>query len=253
MIARYIEERIRRPLPAGACIVPGSTPVVAFGDVRSAHVATLGLNPSRVEFVDNSGHLLIGEQRRLATQSSLGISDLCDATSEAVEEVLEDCNQYFQRQPYRRWFDRLLPALQVCRASYYDGTACHLDLVQWATDPTWGKLKPPIRKKLIAEDAAFLERQLRNENIRLLLVNGGGVWIQLKKAMRNDLVVDHHQGIIDAGLAFHPTRLYSGRLFRKIDVIAWSTNLQSSPGVTSLLREEELPRRIEGYVRSSVA
>jgi hypothetical protein len=220
--------------------------------VRSAHVATLGLNPSRIEFVDNGGYLLMREQRRLATQSSLGISNLCDATAEAVDQVLEDCNQYFQRRPYRRWFDQLLPALKVCRASYYDGTACHLDLVQWATDPTWGKLKLPIRERLIAEDAAFLESQLQNENIRLLLVNGGGVWTQLKKAMRKDLVVNH-QGIIDAGLAFHPTCLYSGRLFGKIDVIAWSTNLQSSPGVTTLLREEELPRRIEGYVGSSLA
>jgi hypothetical protein len=252
MIARYIEERIRRPPPTGACIVPGSTPVVAFGNVRSAHVATLGLNPSRVEFVDNHGYLLMGERRRLATQSSLGISDLRDATAEVVDQVLEDCNRYFQRQPYRKWFDQLLPALKACRASYYDGSACHLDLVQWATDPTWGKLKPPLRKKLIAEDVAFLERQLRNENICLLLVNGGGVWIQLKKAMGKDLVVDH-QGIIDAGLAFHPTCLYSGRLFGKIHVIAWSTNLQSSAGVTALLRAEELPRRIECYIHNSLA
>jgi hypothetical protein len=252
MIARYIDERIRRPPPAEACIVPGSTPVVAFGNVRSAHVATLGLNPSRVKFVDNSGYLLMGEQRRLSTQYSLGIADLCDATAEVIDQVLEDCNQYFQRQPYRRWFDQLLPALKVCRASYYDGTACHLDLVQWATDPTWGKLKPPIRKRLISEDAAFLERQLRNENIRLLLVNGAGVWTQLEKAMRTDLVVSHRD-IIDAGLAFHPTYLYSGRLFGKINVIAWSTNLQSSLGVTTRLREEELPRRIEGYVCSGLA
>ena len=34
----------------GCHVIAGSTPVVAFGDVRRARVATLGLNPSRAEF-----------------------------------------------------------------------------------------------------------------------------------------------------------------------------------------------------------
>ena len=52
-----------------------------------------------------------------------------------LTKVLDDCNGYFQRNPYRRWFDQFHPVLTACGASYYDGSACHLDLVQWATDP----------------------------------------------------------------------------------------------------------------------
>lgn len=46
VIPAYIEARIRRSPPKRTCVVPGSTPVLAFGDAPSACVATLGLNPS---------------------------------------------------------------------------------------------------------------------------------------------------------------------------------------------------------------
>jgi hypothetical protein len=55
--------------------------------------------------------------------------------------VVADCAAYFQRNPYRRWFDPLDELLRAgVGASFYDGTACHLDLVQWATDPVWGQM-----------------------------------------------------------------------------------------------------------------
>ena len=177
MIPAYIEARIRRQPPEWAYVVAGSTPVLAFGEARAARVATLGLNPSRLESIDKAGVVLEGEKRRLATHASPGSFDLANASSLAVSNVLEDCNQYFHRQPYRRWFNKLeTPILSACTASYYDGTACHLDLVQWATDPTWAKLPSSVRKRLITEDAAFLISQLQNESIRLLLVNGASVW-----------------------------------------------------------------------------
>lgn len=157
-----------------------------------------------------------------------------------VFQVLNDCNLYFQRQPYRRWFDILEPILGICGASYYDGTACHLDLVQWATNPTWGNLASSVRKKLIAEDAAFLAGQLRNESIRLLLVNGASVRRQLQTATQGTLEIEYKE--IIRGFSHQPTLLESGRLFGKVCVVAWSTNLQSSFGVTTSLREE-LARR----------
>lgn len=145
-IPRYIDDRIRRPLPPpDLCVVRGSTPVVSFGNAQSAGVATLGLNPSRIEFVDKKGVLLEGQEPRLATHSSRGTSDLSRGPHEAVLRVLEDCNTYFQRQPYRLWFDQLEPILAACGGPYYCGSACDLDLVQWATDPTWGKFETAVR------------------------------------------------------------------------------------------------------------
>lgn len=142
---QYIEARIRKRQPAGGVVVEGSTPVVAFGDVNKSKVATLGWNPSKQEFLDGSGNELEGDDRRLETLRSIGVNDLADAPVEFVSRVFEGCCNYFNRRPYSRWFNKLERVLRQVDASYYDGSACHLDLVQWATDPVWGKL-PEIKK-----------------------------------------------------------------------------------------------------------
>lgn len=233
-ISTYIEERIRRPPPAGSSIVVGSTPVVSFGNAQTAIVATLGLNPSRIEFRDAGGHELVGDFRRLATNSSLGTSDLDKAPAETIAQVLADCNGYFERHPYRRWFDQFLPILKGYGASYYDGSACHLDLVQWATDPTWAKLRSAsTRKQLLASDSAFLAKQLRNEQLRFLLVNGMSVLRELRRTIAPDL--EEVDPIV--GCAHVDCRLFVGTIFDHVRVVGWSTNLQSSFGVTSKLRE----------------
>jgi hypothetical protein len=119
--------------------------------------------------------------------------------------------------------------LNACDASYYDETACHLDLVQWSTIPKWSKLSRDVRTRLINDDAAFLASQLKNENIRLLLVNGAGVRKQLQTAYRESLNIE--PGSIIEGLSHKPAILHSGTLFGMVCVVAWSINLQSSPGV----------------------
>lgn len=241
-VPQYIEDRIRRPTPGDSHVVTGSTPVVAFGNERVARVATLGLNPSRVEFIDRDGKLLDGARRRLATLASLGVENLSSASHGTVSQVLEDCNGYFHRQPYRQWFDQFIPCLTACGASYYDDSACHLDLVQWATDPTWARLQPAkIRKRLISEDAAFLAAQLQNENIRVLLVNGNAVWTELERSMPLQHTCNDPYTIV--GLSRQPVRVMRATLFDRVKVVGWSTNLQSSFGVTKTLREE-LPRRV---------
>jgi hypothetical protein len=58
--------------------------------------------------------------------------------------------------------------------------------------------------------------------------------------MKSALDIQHKE--IINGFSHQPTRLESGKLFQNICVVAWSTNLQSSFGVTTLLREE-LSRR----------
>ena len=166
----YIEERIRQPIPLDLCVVPGSTPVVAFGDPCTARVATLSLNPSHHEFLGKDGCELPEPERRLATHQSLGVCDLKGAPLATITQVLNDCNAYFRRKPYWRWFGQLEPILNACGVSYCDGSACHLDLVQWATEPTWSDLCCEVQSCLLDADAPFLREQLSNENIKLLLV-----------------------------------------------------------------------------------
>lgn len=235
IIPDYIEKRIRRPLPADACVVQGSTPVVAFGNAQVATVATLGINPSRREFCDRSGQELGGEMRRLATHTSLGTSDLANASDDVIAQVLKDCDEYFHREPYWEWFGQLEPVVNAAGGSYRDGTACHLDLVQWATDPTWARIQPAhLRKKLLADDASFLLQQLSRERIEILLINGMGAIRQLKRVLA--ITLDELEPIV--GLAHQDTRLFSGIVDSGLQILGWSTNLQSSHGVTNELREE---------------
>jgi hypothetical protein len=233
-IPAYIEERIRRPAPAGSFIVAGSTPVLSFGNAQTATVATLGLNPSRIEFLDQNDRELVGSDRRLATHRSLGTSDLLNAPLETVVKVLEGCHDYFQRKPYRWWFDQLTPMLTACDASYYNGSACHLDLVQWATKSTWGSLPSAVRSQLLANDSPFLAGQLRNPRLRWLLVNGMSVIRQLLGTLVDPL--EEVEPII--GCAHQDTRLFVGTICERVRVVAWSTNIQSSFGVTNELRVE---------------
>src|SRR5271157_1491032 len=128
----YVESRIRQHPPDGLPIVRGSTPVVAFGDPRCSEVATLGWNPSKLEFLGPDGAELVGDLRRLETLASVGESNLVTAPTDAISRIFDGCNSYFQRRPYRRWFDPLENVLKYVNASYYQGSACHLDLVQWA-------------------------------------------------------------------------------------------------------------------------
>ncbi len=71
-----------------------------------------------------------------------------------LARVFEGCNWYFERRPYRRWFDVLERVLNGIGVSYYRGTACHLTLVQWATNPTWGLLPESSRVELLRRGRA---------------------------------------------------------------------------------------------------
>jgi hypothetical protein len=135
-------------------VVTGSTPVVAFGDPLTATVATLGINPSWREFLADDGTLLHGRARRLSTLLSLSADSTASLRPDQVRTVIAECAAYFRpnRNPYRRWFDPLDNILRTALgASYYDDTACHLDVVQWATRPTWNRLSKDAREALLTE------------------------------------------------------------------------------------------------------
>lgn len=218
---------VRRRVPAGCSVIAGSTPVIAFGNARTARVATLGINPSSHEFVEKrTGNLLHGDRQRLETLESLRASGCESLTDEQVEKVVRACDNYFKVNPYRRWFDPLDSILQSATdASYFDGSACHLDLSQWATSPTWKDLAPGQRDALLADGTPHLQAQLANENIKVVVVNGRSVWNEL---LENELCkLDSEQNIL-LGADNHTTAtLYTGRGLGS-HFIGWTCNVQNS-------------------------
>jgi hypothetical protein len=194
-------------------------------------VATLGLNPSRAEFLSPNGRLLDGD-RRFETLASLGVETLADASEQQVTRVWEGCRTYFQRNPYRRWFDQLETVLVGVSASYYSGSACHLDLVQWATDPVWRRLDGETVFRLMSDDVPFLRRQLLTSTIELILLNGKRVLEEFQLALNRRL--DMQLDLLTVGRT--STTLYVGELPSGVRVVGWSMNLQSSYGITKELR-----------------
>ena len=170
-----LEDRLRRAPPPNSQAVLGSTPVPAFGDFSVARVATLGLNPSKAEFLGRNGQLLVGKDARFVSLTAAGVPSLQDAPEEALVKVLDGTRNYFHNRPYRGWFDRWEKLLLAVDASYYAGSACHLDLAHWATDPVWKDLSPTTRADLIEDGAPFLRWQLTRFQIRHVLLNGRGV------------------------------------------------------------------------------
>ncbi len=70
--------------PTDSHALPGSTPVVSIGNTHTATVATVGFNPSLIEFLDRRGHELIGPSRHRATYRWPGTEDLADAPLEVI-------------------------------------------------------------------------------------------------------------------------------------------------------------------------
>lgn len=220
----YMVERARSAPPPSCSdvIVRNSTPVLFFGNPY-AKVATLGINPSLSEFLDRSGELLEGERRRLAALPWLGVQNFDEITVELGAKIIGECAGYFERNPYG-WFNALDEILRDgLKISYFNGTACHLDLAQWATKPNWGELGDRYRTELLNDGIPFLTEHLQKLNYCLVIVNGISVIDQLRDS-----------GLVDwtlAGTLEGPPQanLYTGE-YGKTKFLAWSCNVQSQPG-----------------------
>jgi hypothetical protein len=224
----YLLERAIRHPDLDLGVIPGSTPVVAFGDPVAADIATLGINPSSTEFTDGSHTLLRGDDRRLATLGSLGVERYDQFTPDHAKVIVDECASYFDRRPYR-WFTPLNDVLRTALdVSYAERTACHLDLVQWATRPLWGELPADIQDELLRADVGFLRAQLTSSGYRVVLVNGKSAmsWVQQCKVVRWQPV---------ATLDGPPPAQFSIGQAGDTTFLGWSCNLQSQHGALANL------------------
>lgn len=105
-------------------------------------------------------------------------------TDDQVAQVIAESHEYFNGPNWYagwfRWLESLLRESGV--GSYLDGSACHLDLVQWATKPAHGDLHPVVWDRLVEHDRDFLQWQLRNSNVGLVLLNGASVVREVHRA-----------------------------------------------------------------------
>lgn len=238
-----------RCLPAESSVLKWASPIAAFGDPYRAHIATLGLNPSNREFEDRKGNELRGQDRRFPTLNSLGIIDWKEATDSHIEEVATACRVYFERNPYRGWFNKLDSIIQATGASFYSRTcpAVHLDLVPFATKPKWANL-PKAERELLLDGASFaLGTLLRDTPIRLLILNGRSVVNTFRYLCDAELSaieqpawsLKQKNGRTVRGFSFRSVihRINDTELPSEILLLGFNHNIQSSFGVSSNVQQ----------------
>lgn len=177
-IGERLNARLRRPPSASS--VPESLPVLFFGDLFTAGVATVGLNPSDQEYLGPGGTELDGVARRFETLTSLGASDRSSLTDEQCERAIQRMRTYYQPgKPIYRWFRALDRVTRAMGYVYEAGEVAHLDLAQEATDPTWSKLSqtsPAEFEALRSADLPFLRWQLETFPLHTVICNGRTVF-----------------------------------------------------------------------------
>ena len=230
-------------------VIPWSCPVPAFGDVSRSVIATLGVNPSNREFVDESGRELDGPFRRLHTLTSLGLRKWSDVDATHVTMIAQACREYFSRNPYNGWFGALDHVMSGAGVSYYGGArqACHLDLIPYATKCKWTDLTIRQRTSLLAVGGDTLAVLLRDSSIRVLIMNGQTVVAHLQKVANAEFqrtemrewTLPRKSGSGVVGVAFRGTltQLSGVDLERSIIVLGYNHNLQSSFGVTMSVKK----------------
>jgi hypothetical protein len=244
-----------RPVQLGA--IPWASPVLAFGDPVRSRVATLGLNPSNLEFVDARGAELQAPHHRFESLTTLQADTWDQVAKRGVRKVWEACEDYFSHNPYDRWFMRLERIIVGTGASYYSRLgerACHLDLVPFATSKKWSSLTSAERAELTHLGTPSLAKTIAASDIRVLILNGSTVVREFSRQIPVGSLRTRHMpswslqaGAVN-GMAFSGlvTEIGGYELDRKLFVLGYNHNIQSSWGVTS-----EVVARIASWIAQS--
>jgi uracil-DNA glycosylase len=186
---QVLRERLRvEPRPPS---VAGGLPVLFFGDALSARVATVGLNPSKFEYLNRSNGMLTGRSQRFATLASLGASSRTDLSDEQADEAIDVMRTYYDtgKPVYGSYFRHLANFLSGMDACYGERTATHLDLVQESTDPVWNQLDVQEKAQLLDRDLPFLAWELEHlPRLQAIVCAGATVSRQVRARVEVDII-----------------------------------------------------------------
>jgi uracil-DNA glycosylase len=176
-------ERLRQP--PSASTVADSLPVLFFGDLFTAEVATVGLNPSDQEYLTGGGQPLVGPAQRFATLASVGVIDRASLTDEQCANAIEWMRAYYDagKPVFGAWFNGLKRVVAGFGASFEDRSAVHLDLIQESTGPVRSKLEPPERDPLLARDLPFFVWEIRSFPITAVICTGKTVSVNVRREL----------------------------------------------------------------------
>lgn len=237
-------DRLETKAAKNTNVIFWGSPVPAFGDLENSKVATLGLNPSNREFVDEAGKELTGISRRFHTLSSLRLKSWSAVEARHLQFIIESCQYYFQGNPYDRWFRVLDYVIKGTKTSFYSehSKACHLDLIPYATTKKWTELSSIEKKALASFAGDTLGMLVRDSPIELIILNGRTVAetfqslskiMLVKKDMKEwSLPRKDAKDVIGVSYYGITNSISNVPLGREVLILGYNHNLQSSFGVT---------------------
>jgi hypothetical protein len=224
-----IDERIKLPIPPDLKITPRSTPVIWFGNYEQAKVCSISINPSDIEFYRHPRgqenytipeNLLSNSEARLCSREELKRRDSDPLDDKDVIKIKKYCNNYFNKNPYKRWFRPFEYFLnKIGGYSYNEGTCVHLDMVQWATTPTWSGLLDGVQERHIENDLPILKHLLEKE-FKAMFLNGKSVVDSMSEQLKIELR-EKTKPINNTNVT-----IYTGE-YNRIKVIGWNQPLKN--------------------------
>lgn len=227
-----------------ADIISWGSPILSFGNYEKSKIATLGINPSNKEFVDNQNNELKANKRRFHTLTSLNINSWSEINDDHISIIKNSFNEYFNINPYDNWFKKLDYLISGSSYSYYfpSGEACHLDLVPFATNSKWSELSSEQKKCLLNIGANFLGKIIENSEIEIIILNGQTVIdnlikisnVNLHKEIQDDWRLNRKlsNGVKGFSYSGSLNKIGNIKLKKVIKIYGFNHNIQSSFGVT---------------------
>ncbi len=245
---KELAARLDNPILSDADVIRWGSPIPSFGDLTNSKIATVGLNPSNNEFLGKDGEELTGSERRFHTLESLRLKQWSDIRHHDVARLLDTYTFYFQRNPYDTWFSQLEFILSNTGTTFYgnNSSACHLDLVPFATRCKWTSLSTSQKALLLDQSGTFLAQCINASKLQLLILNGKSVvdtvkvlfGVDFHTSTKNDWILPRRGGHGVKGYSYvgDIDSMFGKSLSRKIRIIGFNHNLQSSFGVTNSVR-----------------
>ena len=180
-------------------------PVPVFGHHNSpkVRVATVGLNPSATEFVNDRGDnrgVWKPANTRLPLVIDFGVRERERVSAADLIQAANLRATYFERTPHA-WFMKIQELLSGVNTewNYLAGKAVHIDLVACGTWLSWGNLSQQTTDELIINCHKHLKRTLTElpENT-LLLLDGSKVHTTLAAYFGTDEPVETEIGNVTA-------------------------------------------------------
>jgi len=222
-----INERLRRTPSLSS--VRHSLPVLFFGDLFTARIATVALNPSWQEYlssVKQGKQELVGSERRFETLISLDSATRDALTDGQCRQAIDRMRAYFQLgKPIYSYFRALDRVAQAMGYSYERGEVVHLDLVQEATDPTWSELRDEELAPLCQQDLRFLKWEIEQFPLTVLVCNGKTTFDTVLNLFNGEITASGPKALVTWYAA---TAEVAGRT---VHVVGWNKPLARATGL----------------------